>query len=46
MANLKDKVITVESLGALHEHNKATYETKENPLTFEMVELLVKYYFQ
>ena len=23
-----------------------TYETKENPLTFEMVELLVKYYFQ
>ena len=35
MADLKDKVITVESLGALHEHNKATYETKENVNTIE-----------
>lgn len=30
MALIKDKVITVESLSALHEYNKETYETKEN----------------
>lgn len=30
MAELKDKVVTAESLLALHEHNIATYETKEN----------------
>lgn len=30
MALIKDKIITVESLSALHEHNKKTYETKEN----------------
>lgn len=30
MAEIKDKVITVESLSALHEHNKETFETKEN----------------
>lgn len=30
MAEVKDKVITTESLKALHEHNKTTYETKEN----------------
>lgn len=30
MAGTKDKVITAESLLALHTHNKATYETKEN----------------
>lgn len=30
MAEIKDKVVTVESLSALHEHNKETYETKEN----------------
>ena len=30
MAETKDKVVTVESLSALHEHNKTTYETKEN----------------
>lgn len=30
MALIKDKVVTVESLSALHEHNKETYETKEN----------------
>lgn len=30
MAEIKDKVVTVESLSALHEYNKETYETKEN----------------
>lgn len=30
MADIKDKVVTVESLSALHEYNKDTYETKEN----------------
>lgn len=30
MAEIKDKVVTVGSLSALHEHNKNTYETKEN----------------
>lgn len=30
MAETKDKIITVESLSALHEYNEATYETKEN----------------
>lgn len=30
MAEIKDKVITAESLLALHEYNKDTYETKEN----------------
>lgn len=30
MADIKDKVITAESLKALHEYNKSTYETKEN----------------
>lgn len=30
MTNIKDKVITVESLKALHDYNKETYETKEN----------------
>ena len=30
MAVTKDKVVTVESLSALHEYNKATYETKES----------------
>lgn len=29
MAEVKNKVITAESLSALHEHNKTTYETKE-----------------
>ena len=29
MAEIKDKVVTVDSLSALHEHNKNTYETKE-----------------
>ena len=31
MADIKDKVVTVDSLSALHEHNKETYMTKENP---------------
>lgn len=30
MADIKDKVITAESLLALHEYNESTYETKEN----------------
>lgn len=30
MAETKDKVVTVESLSALHEYNKETFETKEN----------------
>ena len=30
MADIKDKVTTVESLKALHDYNKETYETKEN----------------
>lgn len=30
MSEIKDKVITVESLSALHEYSKNTYETKEN----------------
>lgn len=31
MAEVKDKMITVESLSALHEHNKDTYLTKVDP---------------
>lgn len=31
MAEIKDKVVTVESLSALHEHNKNYYLTKDNP---------------
>jgi hypothetical protein len=31
MAEIKDKVITVESLSALHEHNKETYTPKVDP---------------
>ena len=30
MAEIKDKVVTAESLKTLHEYNQATYETKEN----------------
>lgn len=30
MAEIKDKVVSVESLNALHEYNTKTYETKEN----------------
>lgn len=30
MAEVKDKIVTVESLSALHEYNKETFETKEN----------------
>ena len=29
MAEVKDKIVTVESLSSLHEHNKSTYMTKE-----------------
>lgn len=31
MAETKDKVVTVESLSALHEHGKNTYMTIDNP---------------
>lgn len=31
MAEIKDKVVTVESLSALHEHNKNTYMPMVNP---------------
>lgn len=30
MAEIKDKIITAESLSVLHEYNKETFETKEN----------------
>lgn len=32
MAETKDKVVTVESLSALHEHNKETYMTTVDPV--------------
>lgn len=32
MAEIKDKVITVESLKALHDYNSITYMNKENPI--------------
>lgn len=32
MAELKDKVVTVESLSTLHEHNKNTYMSATNPV--------------
>lgn len=35
MADVKDKVITVESLKTLHDYNVETYETKENVKTIE-----------
>lgn len=31
MAGIKDKVVTVESLSTLHEHNKNTYMFMDNP---------------
>lgn len=31
MAEIKDKVVTVESLSALHEHNKNTYMPMVDP---------------
>lgn len=31
MAEIKDKVITVESLAAVHTHNQDTYMTKSDP---------------
>ena len=30
MAGIKDKIVTVESLSALHDYNKETFETKDN----------------
>ena len=30
MAEIKDKIVTVESLSALHNYNEETYETKAN----------------
>jgi hypothetical protein len=35
MAGVKDKVVTVESLSALHDYNKDTFETKENIKSLE-----------
>lgn len=35
MAGVKDKVVTVESLSALHDYNKDTFETKENVKSLE-----------
>lgn len=35
MAEIKDKVVTVESLNALHEHNKDTYAPMINPVFSE-----------
>ena len=35
MAEIKDKIITVESLSALHEHNKNTYVTKTDVISIE-----------
>lgn len=32
MAEIKDKVVTVESLSILHEDNKNTFMTKDNPV--------------
>ena len=32
MAEIKDKVVTVESLSVLHEHNKESYMSKVNPV--------------
>lgn len=32
MVNIKDKVVTVESLSILHEDNKNTYMKKNNPV--------------
>lgn len=31
MAEVKDKIVTVESLAAVHTHNQDTYMTKSNP---------------
>lgn len=31
MAEIKDKVVTVESLSVLHEHNKNSYMAQVNP---------------
>lgn len=31
MAEVKDKIVTAESLSALHTHGKNTYMTKSNP---------------
>lgn len=36
MAGVKDKVVTVESLSALHDYNKDTFETKENVKSLEV----------
>lgn len=32
MAEIKDKIVTVESLSALHEDNKKSYMAKSNPV--------------
>lgn len=35
MAEIKDKVVTVESLSALHEHNKSTYVYKTDVISVD-----------
>jgi hypothetical protein len=35
MAEIKDKVVTVESLGALHQYNKGAYVAKTDVVTVE-----------
>lgn len=35
MAEIKDKVVTVESLSALHTHNKETYVAKTDVISVE-----------
>lgn len=32
MAEVKDKIVTVESLAAVHTHNQDTYMTKSDPV--------------
>lgn len=32
MAEIKDKVVTVESLATLHKHNENSYMSKDNPV--------------
>lgn len=32
MAEIKDKIVTVESLSTLHEHNKNTYMVQADPV--------------
>lgn len=42
MAETKDKIVTVESLSALHDYNKSVYTTEDN--VTEIVENYIKDY--